>query len=649
MKEVAPILFLILGVSASPGAFECPCLNSSSSAYAAISAAAVAQGLSSTYGLNGCAQYDVGNALFNCDGANPPDFCSNPWCYIDTDVCPKSDDLCIAAGGVPGSNDSPYCRSRDFSSSDMTSEAWYSYATCGSINVYNVSGLTAGVTGHMLQIAVIPAEPWVTETISAVTGLKKYGGPSYEFFIESIGSIKLNTPAVNIADIFATPESRAKYPASSYTACVHDVAVGNWDICVADLWLTPERNQLAHFLPALRQDFFYLVVPREIEEVTFMTRLLTPFKPFAVDGWLGICAFLCGMASLLWLLHFIENGWQGCDYTVAGWLRFQFAIWHDFLLGGGNIEVEKGPVYKLLHLSFAFFILVTLASYTASLASLLVVQAEAKGTVGNIEEAIAQGYRICAPAALVDTFKTVFGDVFVPHDDYMAGPRNFYAGNCEAMVLSQDLMDRVHAGLIKEKDCAEVANGLSAEEGRCDSDHQGLARNDCNFIRAGDPVWNIPLSFPIAERLSHPVSWAFIRAKTSGVMEERIEANAGLFPSSICDVETRTEEEGLTLGDLSGMIFISLFVAVVAVLCYAGTVAYHKIRGDAPATPETPETADTVDVEKPKFEAMPHIPHKGESSEKVTKDTSAPENLAVHAVNPDEEEKEHGTLETSRV
>jgi len=133
-------------------------------------------------------------------------------------------------------------------------------------------------------------------------------------------------------------------------------------------------------------------------------------------------------------------------------------------------------------------------------------------------------------------------------------------------------------------------------------------------------------------------------------MEERIEANAGLFPSSICDVETRTEEEGLTLGDLSGMIFISLFVAVVAVLCYAGTVAYHKIRGDAPTTPETPETVpDAVDVEKPKFEAMPHIPHKGESSEKVTKDASAPENLAVHAVNPDEDEAEPGNLETSRV
>ena len=43
---------------------------------------------------------------------------------------------------------------------------------------------------------------------------------------------------------------------------MHDVAVGNFDICLADLWITPERNQLVTFLPALRNDHFYLVVPK---------------------------------------------------------------------------------------------------------------------------------------------------------------------------------------------------------------------------------------------------------------------------------------------------------------------------------------------------------------------------------------------------
>eukprot|EP00435_Cladocopium_sp_Y103_P059048 s344_g21.t1 len=162
--------------------------------------------------------------------------------------------------------------------------------------------------------------------------------------------IQPNVPTVKIAPDYATAGSRAKFPNSDYTACVHDVAVGNLDMCVADLWLTPERNQLATFLPALRQDFFYLVVPQKIEEVTFWSRLIRPFMPFTGDGWLGIGAFLCSMATLLWslagrtfilinthtrILHVVENGWDGCFFGVVGWIRFQFAIWHDFLLGGG--------------------------------------------------------------------------------------------------------------------------------------------------------------------------------------------------------------------------------------------------------------------------------------------------------------------------
>ena len=37
------------------------------------------------------------------------------------------------------------------------------------------------MVGHMLQIAVIPAEPWVTETISAVTCQKSSGGSNEGF------------------------------------------------------------------------------------------------------------------------------------------------------------------------------------------------------------------------------------------------------------------------------------------------------------------------------------------------------------------------------------------------------------------------------------------------------------------------------------
>eukprot|EP00435_Cladocopium_sp_Y103_P066527 s344_g28.t1 len=296
----------------------------------------------------------------------------------------------------------------------------------------------------------------------------------------------------------------------------------------------------------------------------------------------------------------------------------------------GNVEVEKGPVHKFLHLSFAFFILVALASYTASLASMLVIQRDSAGA----------DYRICAPSALAFTFESVFGKVFVPHADYMAGPRNFYAGNCEGMVLSQDLIDQLYAGQIRDKDCAEVASGrtlaeiamgdlwvlvlprsITDEEGRCHTDHRGNPRVDCHLVKAGDLVWSIPLSFPIRNKIAHPVSWAFIKSQTGGAMARHIEANQHAFPTSKCVAEDRTEEEGLNLGDLSGMIFISLFIAIFGLLIHAGTFVYRCLTppADAPPSPEDaealwavpPPAARSADPEAPAVMAPEKLPQGG--------------------------------------
>ena len=95
---------------------------------------------------------------------------------------------------------------------------------------------------------------------------------------------------------------------SKSQACVHDVAVGNRDICVADIWLTPERNQLANFLPTVKSDTFRLVVPRKIEEITFYHRISRPFMPFSRAAWFGIGGFLFVIAAVMWIEKRCEDG-----------------------------------------------------------------------------------------------------------------------------------------------------------------------------------------------------------------------------------------------------------------------------------------------------------------------------------------------------
>eukprot|EP00439_Symbiodinium_sp_Y106_P011320 s7284_g1.t1 len=237
----------------------------------------------------------------------------------------------------------------------------------------------------------------------------------YDFLEETLDVFDPN-PGINIVPGWATAESRAKYPESSYTACVHDVAVGNFDICLADLWITPERNQLVTFLPALRNDRFYLVVPKAQgaqSGVSLWARLERPFLPFTLDAWMAVSGFLCAMSLLLYLRQLCETGCEfdgknKCTGNIVSFLQSLFYVWHDFLLGQSSMDVDNGPVRKIFSLALAFFILITLASYTASLASLLVVKNQASGGVESIEEAIKSGMTICTGTALLPTVTTVY-------------------------------------------------------------------------------------------------------------------------------------------------------------------------------------------------------------------------------------------------
>ena len=56
--------------------------------------------------------------------------------------------------------------------------------------------------------------------------------------------------------------SRALYPRSSFTACVHEVAIGNVDLCVGNFWITTERRLLGAMTHSVTSDDFYLVTLR---------------------------------------------------------------------------------------------------------------------------------------------------------------------------------------------------------------------------------------------------------------------------------------------------------------------------------------------------------------------------------------------------
>ena len=63
-----------------------------------------------------------------------------------------------------------------------------------------------------------------------------------DFFLKVLGLPALGMQ-LNVTPGFATQQSRVRFPESSYTACVHDVALGTYDFCLADMWVTPDTLQ----------------------------------------------------------------------------------------------------------------------------------------------------------------------------------------------------------------------------------------------------------------------------------------------------------------------------------------------------------------------------------------------------------------------
>ena len=116
--------------------------------------------------------------------------------------------------------------------------------------------------------------------------------------------------ALNIT-VIVTPvstKSSTRY-SSSYTQCVHEVALNETDLCIGAFWTTSERLLLTTFTTAMYQgmclirpyiwnwlfktiflfllDTFFMVTFSSGKS-SFADLLVTPFKPFTRQAWVAL-------------------------------------------------------------------------------------------------------------------------------------------------------------------------------------------------------------------------------------------------------------------------------------------------------------------------------------------------------------------------
>ena len=216
----------------SPYAAECPCISPISVGYSSLQSAMVSSPEADNYGLDGCQAYD-NNTGTECAVENPPAFCTSYWCYVDMDVCPINTDLCEADKGARGLRDSKYCRTRDYMPTTydayLPATTYYSYSTCGYVDLYPGN---SSIKGFHLQAAVTADEFMSYRDPAKPAPLTNgWSGVLPELVYAALNSFMSPAAYLNLTNSWATEQSmKHTNMLNSYTACVYDVGVGNYDL-----------------------------------------------------------------------------------------------------------------------------------------------------------------------------------------------------------------------------------------------------------------------------------------------------------------------------------------------------------------------------------------------------------------------------------
>jgi hypothetical protein len=214
-----------------------------------------------------------------------PAYCDEPWCYVDTEICEQRQtgksyrltDLLF----VPTTNEGR--------------RPHYSYETCGgdteawtqSIVEQSLAGRTlrAGVPKSFFPEAFMIDGSGSPLPDGPITRGSDMSGVWVDYYEEmaAMGNFEL--------EYYPVSNSSLQDHGSAWTACVQDVAAGVLDLCVANVWVTPERIELgAAFVTPATSDRFKLLTLVTTDVPTVWERLWTPFAPFTSALWMSIVA-----------------------------------------------------------------------------------------------------------------------------------------------------------------------------------------------------------------------------------------------------------------------------------------------------------------------------------------------------------------------
>ena len=429
------------------------------------------------------------------------------------------------------------------STANVTAAYAYSYATCGWTDSSIHRSLEGEIRGARVRVSYPAADEFFLRELSG----GRHGGAAGELFQDIAVE---NGVAV---DVVAVPPALVERHGSSYEACVRAVALNETDLCVGAFWQYPTRASMVEFTASFDTENMYLVTRSAGKAgLSFSGMISRPFLPFSRPAWACIIASVVAAALAFCAIEpsaLEDAGWdqsqqpdEGCGAAIVRWLSLALLSVHVGLssfFNAGSEYQPRTPAGRLLHIGFALFVLVTISSYTANLATYLIISNEAT-TITDLEDAVRKRVPVCGYGYVKETLFALhpgLESIYVPASDVLAAVDE---GNCTAAIVTD--------------------NHLNKRKAREPTQH-------CDKVIVGGVVASWSLAWPLNSEMDKPISTAILERLLNGRYNSfRLLAQQqyGITKDTCTASDSGT---GLSVTEIAGIVAILGMFMVAAFLC----------------------------------------------------------------------------------
>lgn len=437
--------------------------------------------------------------------------CDSKWCFVDANDCER-----------------PFSYVTDLSGLTGTNVGW-SLETCGNVDLYSHNRVMLDIINKTLRVSY-PGDSSDGYTLATNEDGGRVGS-TVDLMNDIFKTYNISAKVTNL-----TQKSKDVFT-SSYTQCVHDIALNETDLCIGAFWTTNQRLLLSSFTTAVYQDAFYLITYEDSVDTSFLTLMKTPLIPFTTGAWLRLAVVVLYMSSSIYVVqrcaneqeleaedsitnvnnvssttrffqHLGNSSFYGITSMAKGEvtsesegvyflyksIQFSFVIFYCLIL-------EPTVAEKFIIAGFMVFALIVLTAYTASSAAALVLDDSGPTYLTLNDVYMDSPAGLCIEEAVFDVFTGLFKEWSNPKS--IGRIKRF--GNVTSIL--NDGMDGGDcvAAVIKEDAYVEIMTDPNMTH--------------CNKVKTTGLVLTISNAFPVNEVYAKAFGYAVGERVNSGLYE----------------------------------------------------------------------------------------------------------------------------------